>query len=373
MDDAGLMARALTLAKRGLYTAAPNPRVGCVIASNGQRLGEGWHRCTGEAHAETQALRQAGNLAQGASVYVTLEPCAHYHHTPPCCDALIAAGVSRVVVAVEDPNPLVAGRGMQTLRAAGIQVECGLLGEQARALNAGFFSRFERGRPWVRVKMASSLDGRIALTSGLSQWISNESSRRDAHFWRARSDALLSSATTVCADDPRLNVRLSAEDLGLDGLPVPQPLKVIADSQLKTSPHARVYAGNSVVACCRGHDAEAYESMGIDVWLMPADEHDKLLLPALLERLAEKQINEVQVEAGGQLFALLLQQGLCDELLLYVAPCLLGDQARPMAQLGLLNELDQARRLRFDEVCQLDGDLRLRCTAAMPSKTGSSH
>lgn len=363
MDDLRLMRRALTLAERGLYTAAPNPRVGCVIARDGQCVGEGWHRRTGEAHAETQALQHAGKLAQGASVYVTLEPCAHEQRTPPCCNALIAAGVSRVVVASEDSNPQVAGQGLQALRAAGIEVQCGLLSEQARALNAGFFSRFERGRPWVRVKLASSLDGRIALRSGASQWISNEKSRRDVQFWRARSNAVLSSAATVCTDNPQLNVRLSADDLDIGDMPVPQPLKVIVDSHLKTPPDAQVYAdNNSVVVCCAGHDANAHENRGNKMWVMPTDENAKVSLPALMTRLAEEQINEVQVEAGSRMFALLLQHHLCDELLLYMAPCLLGDQAQALVRLGRLDNLAQAQRLVFNQVRQLDDDLVLHCS-----------
>ena len=265
-----------------------------------------------------------------------------------------------MVVAAEDSNPQVAGKGLRALRAAGIQVECGLLSERARALNAGFFSRFERGRPWVRVKLASSIDGRIALRSGLSRWISGESSRRDAHFWRARSDVLLSSAATVCADNPRLNVRLSADELKIDDLPAPKPLKVVVDSRLKTSPQAQVYADNSVVACCEGYDAEAYRRNGVEVWFLPADERGKLSLPALLAHLADRQINEVQVEAGSHMFALLLQQRLCDELLLYMAPSLLGEQARPLVSLGSLVDLEHAPRLMLDHVCRLGDDLRLR-------------
>ena len=236
--DSQWMARALQLAERGLYTTSPNPRVGCLLVKDGQVIGEGWHERAGEPHAEVHALRAAGKSAYGATAYVTLEPCSHHGRTPPCADALIAAGISRVVIAVQDPNPKVAGKGIAQLRAAGIQVECGLMETSARELNVGFFSRMTRGLPWVRSKIAASLDGRTGLANGTSQWITGEAARRDAQHWRARSCAVLTGIGTVLADDPQLNVR------GGDAAAVVrQPLRVVLDSELRMAPAAKMMQG----------------------------------------------------------------------------------------------------------------------------------
>ena len=353
------MRRALELAQRGLFSTDPNPRVGCVLVRDGQVIAEGWHERAGGPHAEVQALRAAGAAANGASVYVTLEPCAHTGRTPPCTQALIGAQVRRVVFASADPNPLVNGAGAAALRAAGIEVSEGLLAEQARLLNPGFFKRMVSGLPWVRVKLAASLDGRTALASGESRWISGEAARADVQQFRARSSVVLTASGTVLSDDPALNVRLPEAQR--------QPMRVVLDTELRTSPSARVYAGaaaagGTVRVFTASRDAarrQAFERAGVSVDCVERAVGGGLALEPLLRRLAELQANEVWVEAGARLAGALLREGLADELIVYLAPVLLGAQARPLLQLPPIEALRTAPRLQFTECARIGADLRL--------------
>lgn len=351
--DAAWMARALQLAERGLHTTSPNPRVGCVLVKDGKHIGEGWHEHAGEPHAEVLALLAAGRTAKGATAYVTLEPCSHHGRTPPCADALIAAGVKRVVVALQDPNPLVAGRGITKLKAAGIAVECGLMEAAARELNVGFVSRMTRGTPWVRSKIAASLDGRTALANGVSKWITGEAARQDVQRWRARSCAVLTGIGTVLADDPQLNVR------GADV--VRQPLRVVLDTDLRISANAKILQGGNVLIYTASTDAEkqvALRERGADVAVMQQVEGG-LPLSAVLSDLARRGINEVLVEAGKSLNGALLKAGLVDELMLYLAPQLLGDAARGLANLGELTQLEQRVELAWQDVRHVGNDIRI--------------
>ncbi|MFC5582125.1 bifunctional diaminohydroxyphosphoribosylaminopyrimidine deaminase/5-amino-6-(5-phosphoribosylamino)uracil reductase RibD [Rhodanobacter terrae] len=353
------MAHALRLAERGLYTTQPNPRVGCVIAHGGEVVGTGFHQRTGEPHAEVYALREAGTRARGAAAYVTLEPCAHHGRTPPCARALIAAGVDRVVVAAEDPFPQVDGRGTASLRAAGIAVDVGLLREAARELNIGFFSRVERGRPFVRVKLAMSLDGHTALNNGESKWITGEAARADVQRWRARSSAILSGSGTVLADNPRLTVRWPEDEA------FAPPLRVILDRQLRTPAGSHVLDGSTptlvlhdTAASCADNRFERVERMVLNT------RNDALDLPAVLALLAGRGCNEVHVEAGPTLCGALFAAGLADELLLYIAPVLLGDSARPLLRLPALGDMAGRWQLRTVEQRMLGRDWRLRLRQA---------
>ncbi len=351
------MAQALRLAARGLYTTTPNPRVGCVIVQNGRVVGEGWHQRAGEAHAEIHALRAAGEAARGATVYVTLEPCSHHGRTPPCAEALIDAGVARVVAAMRDPNPQVAGRGIELLTLAGIRAEVGLLEEAARELNIGFVSRMTRGRPWVRVKTAASLDGKTALRNGQSQWITGEAARSDVQRWRARACAVLTGVGTVLADDPRMNVR---------GVDTPrQPLKVVLDSGLRTPPSARILQGGNILIVCQQAEPvrlAALLAAGASVLELPgpAGRPD---LERLMELLAQRGVNELHVEAGATLNGALLAAGLVDEWLAYFAPLTLGHHARGLFDLPALTDMGARHGWRLQEVRQVGGDLRLRLRA----------
>jgi diaminohydroxyphosphoribosylaminopyrimidine deaminase/5-amino-6-(5-phosphoribosylamino)uracil reductase len=352
-NDSIWMAQALRLAEQGLYSSSPNPRVGCVLVAGEKIVGSGWHQRAGEAHAEVHALREAGEAARGATAYVTLEPCSHHGRTPPCADALIAAGVARVVAAAADPNPQVAGAGSAKLRAAGIAVEIGLMEAAARDLNAGFFARMTRGTPWLRSKIAMSLDGRTALANGVSQWITGEAARRDVQHWRARSCAVLTGINTVLADDPQLNVR----EIGSER----QPLRVVLDSRLRLPPTARILEGGNVLIYTGTRDSKknaGLENSGASVCELP-DGNGQVDLPAMMRDLAQRGCNEVLVEAGSTLNGALLRAGLVDELLLYVAPQLLGDMARGIAQLGELTGLDQSIRLKWQDVRQVGDDLRV--------------
>ncbi len=408
--DHAHMARALRLAERGLYTTQPNPRVGCVIAHAESIVGEGWHERAGEPHAEVFALREAGVRARGATAYVTLEPCSHFGRTPPCADALIAAGISRVVAASDDPNPRVAGEGLRRLFGSGIAVETGLMREAARELNRGFFSRIERGRPWVRVKLAMSLDGRTALANGPSKWITGEAARADVQCWRARSSAILTGSGTVLADNPRLTVRnveghssanhstsahqsgdrlepLSPRERGWcegpaeparEGDPRPSPgpaghplpvgegqsnvppLRVVLDRELRMPRNSNVLDGSAPTLILHGADARVHDDRFARVELAGVPLHDGCLdLPAVLALLAERGINELQVEAGPTLCGALFAAGLVDELLLYVAPVLLGDAARPLVSLPALEAIADARRLRVVDRRSVGDDQRL--------------
>jgi diaminohydroxyphosphoribosylaminopyrimidine deaminase/5-amino-6-(5-phosphoribosylamino)uracil reductase len=393
--DHAMMARALRLAEHGLFTTQPNPRVGCVIARGGEILGEGWHRRAGESHAEVFALHAAGVRARGATAYVTLEPCSHHGRTPPCAEALVGAGVARVVFASGDPNPQVAGAGILRLRQAGVHVDGGLLREHARELNRGFFSRFERARPWVRVKLAMSLDGRTALGSGDSKWITGDPARADVQRWRARSSAILTGAGTARADDPRLTVRLPAlephslrewgrgegsEGSKRHGVAVPPrapsghslpegegnsfapPLRVVLDARLDAlHASAHLLDGSAPTLVLHAPDARVRDDRHgqVELAAVPGDASGRLDLEAVLRLLAARDVNELQVEAGPALCGALLERGLVDELLLYVAPVLLGDQARPLFALPPLDRMDSRWRLRTIEERRIGADLRL--------------
>jgi len=336
-----MMARALRLAERGAYTTRPNPMVGCVVVQGDEVVGEGFHQRAGEPHAEVIALQAAGRKAKGATVYVTLEPCAHTGRTGPCADALVKAKVGRVVAAMRDPFPQVDGAGFDKLKAAGIEVASGLMEAQARELNRGFLSRIVRGRPWVRVKLATSLDGRSALANGDSKWISGEASRADVQRWRARAGAIVTGAGTVLADDPSLTVRLG------DDTPFEPPLRVVLDPGLATVSRGKVREGDAPTLYV--HAPNTKLSRGITAQLaVVAVEKGRFDLLAVLHLLAERGINEVQVEAGATLAASFLEAGLVDELLLYVAPVVLGSGARPL--FDGLNIDSMGERLQMDVV-----------------------
>ena len=441
MNDHVFMGRALQLAALGLYTTDPNPRVGSVVVRGGEIVGEGAHWRAGEPHAEMHALRAAGDLARGSTVYITLEPCSHHGRTPPCADALVAAGVGRVVVAMQDPNPLVAGRGFERLRAAGIPVDTGVLEFEARALNPGFMRRMQNGRPWVRVKLASSLDGRTAMASGESKWITGPAARRDVQHWRARAGAILTGSGTVLADDPHLTVRLSPAELLADrgtdpaghpelrDMPIRQPLRVVVDSQLQIPRTARLFDGGPVLvltsaSCADSEKARDLRGLGAEVLAVPdgadsnvlgdirrriaeglavvepadsdalgdlqgrrsrglavagwaADqrrdpggwdtgmavvagvEESRLNLSAVLDRLGERGVTELHVEAGSGLAGALARWGLVDEWLFYLAPCLMGSGARPLLDWPLQHMAERAELDVF--ACDWVGDaLRLR-------------
>jgi diaminohydroxyphosphoribosylaminopyrimidine deaminase/5-amino-6-(5-phosphoribosylamino)uracil reductase len=356
------MQRALELAARGLATTDPNPRVGCVIAQGALMVAEGWHERAGEAHAEVVALRAAGAQAAGATVYVTLEPCTHHGRTAPCVEALVRARVARVVYAATDPNPQVNGRGAEALRRAGVAVEAGLLESEALELNRGFIKRMQQGRPWVRLKLAMSLDGRTALASGASRWISGEAAREDVQRWRARSSAILTGVGTVLADDPRLDVRAPEAA----GAQTRQPLRVLLDRRLRTPPAARLLGtGGEVLiftelaALADAARGAALGARGARIESLPAD-GERLALGAVLERLGELEVNELLVEAGPTLSGELVRQSLVDELLLYVAPKLLGDKARPLLELPALTGLSEARAFTLLDTQPFGDDLRLR-------------
>jgi len=352
-DDYRFMARALRLAAKGLYTTTPNPRVGCVIVRDGRVVAEGWHERAGEAHAEAIALEKAGRDASGATVYVTLEPCSHEGRTPPCADALVSAGAARVVVAMQDPNPLVAGAGLQRVRDAGIDVECGVLEKQARELNVGYVSRMTRGRPWMRVKIASGLDGKTALENGASQWITSPQARRDAHRWRARSCAIMTGIGTLTDDDPRLTVR--------DVETTRQPLRVVVDSRLRMPVDARIFEGGGLIVATASDDKSRIERLaerGAEILVLPNGQ-GKVDLGQLATELANRGINEVLVEAGINLHSALLRAGAVDELLLYFAPKLLGDRGRGMFDLGPLGELEEVLSLDVTEMRQIGPDMRM--------------
>ncbi len=360
-SDLSAMRFALTLAEQAIGLSEPNPRVGCIILdSSGQMLGCGHTQAAGQAHAEVMALRDAqakGHSVLGATAYVTLEPCAHHGRTPPCCDALIAAGLKRALMAVLDPNPLVAGQGQARLQAAGIATECGLLADEAQALNIGFFSRMQRGRPFVRLKIAASLDGRTALLNGASQWITAAAARADGHAWRKRAGAVLTGIGTVRDDDPRLDVRLVDTTT--------QPLRVVIDSRLETPADARLLAppGQVLIYCAvppdsRPEAAAALRAAGAELVCL-AGPQAKVDLLAVLADLGRRGINELHIEAGHKLNGSLLREGLVDELLVYLAPKLLG-QGREMAAFGPLESLADALQWRWLDCAVVGEDLRLR-------------
>jgi diaminohydroxyphosphoribosylaminopyrimidine deaminase/5-amino-6-(5-phosphoribosylamino)uracil reductase len=348
--DHAHMARALQLAARGLNTTTPNPRVGCVIVKDDRVVGEGWHERAGTPHAEIHALQAGGKAARGATVYVTLEPCSHHGRTPPCAEALINAGVGRVVAAMRDPNPLVAGGGIDMLTLAGVAAEVGLMEAEARVLNPGFISRMTRQRPWVRLKTASTLDGKTALANGASQWITGEAARADVQRLRARACAILTGSGTVLADNPRMNVR--DFDIGR------QPLRVVVDSALRTPADAAILP--ALIACHHAAPAAraALEQAGAEVIELPAADN-RVDLAALLTVLAQRGVNELHVEAGAVLNGALLAAGLVDEWVAYVAPMAVGDDARGLFAQPPLPSLADATRFTLADVRQLGGDLRL--------------
>ena len=354
------MSRALQLAQRGLYTTAPNPRVGCVVVRDGQTVGEGWHERAGEPHAEVMALRAAGEAARNATVYVSLEPCSHHGRTPPCADALVCAGVARVVAAMQDPNPKVAGGGLKRLRAAGIETLDGLLEAEAREINVGFVSRMQRGRPWLRVKTAASLDGRTALGNGASQWITGPHARRDGHRWRARSCAVMTGIGTLLADNPRLTVR--------DVETSRQPARIVVDRNLQLPPTARILEGGNVVVFAALEDRERIRLLaeaGAEVVVL-SDAAGKVDLARMLEELGRREMNEILVESGSRLNGALLRASLVDELVVYFAPHLLGGSARGMFDLGELTGLDQRLDLRVCDVRRIGQDLRIVARVVQP-------
>ncbi|MCL2893419.1 bifunctional diaminohydroxyphosphoribosylaminopyrimidine deaminase/5-amino-6-(5-phosphoribosylamino)uracil reductase RibD [Brenneria tiliae] len=362
-QDETYMARALELARRGRFTTAPNPNVGCVIVRDGEVVGEGYHFRAGEPHAEVHALRMAGERARGATAYVTLEPCSHHGRTPPCADALAAAGVSRVVVAMQDPNPQVAGRGLHRLQQAGVAVGHGLMMAEAEKLNRGFLKRMRTGFPYVQLKMAASLDGRTAMASGESQWITSAQARQDVQRFRAQSAAILSSGATVLADDPSLTVRWRELDADTQrnyaAADVRQPVRVIVDGRRRVTPQHRIIAQPGQTWLARTGSDERTWPETVEQLSLP--QHDGGIdLVALMMVLGKRQINSVWVEAGATLAGALLKAGVVDELIVYLAPKLLGDNARGLCVLPGLSRLSQAPEFEISDVRQVGPDLRLR-------------
>ena len=353
--DYAWMSQALHLAEHGIYTTSPNPRVGCVIVKHGRIVGEGWHECAGGPHAEVHALREAGTLARDAEAYITLEPCSHYGRTPPCTQALIEAGVRRVVIAMQDPNPRVNGEGIRQLRAAGIDVKSGLLSTEAQALNIGFVTRMQLGRPWVRMKIAASLDGKTALRNGQSQWITGKAARRDGHQWRARSCAILTGIGSILADDAQLNVRHVETTR--------QPVRVVLDTCLGLPLQAKILTGEGgqtwiFTTTTDPRKIQSLQQAGASVMVVP-EQAGKIDLHAVMTSLAELDINELLVEAGATLNGALVASGLVDEMILYLAPMLLGDLARGMLALGELTSLSDRIELQNLDWRQVGKDMRL--------------
>ncbi len=364
-DDLRHMARALKLAQRGLYTTDPNPRVGCVVVNDGEVVGEGFHARAGEAHAEVVAVEAAAGAARGATAYVTLEPCCHSGRTGPCTERLISAGVKTVVAAMRDPNPEVAGKGLAALRSAGVGVREGLMQVEAQKLNPGFISRMARGRPHLRLKLAASLDGRTALASGESRWITGEAARRDVQRLRARSSAILTGVGTVLADNPRLDVRENFASPETAGAEIRQPLRVVVDSRLNTPPDARIIPPPGSVLIATLDDttpaADALRSAGAEVVALPPA-GERVGLAPLLDYLAGRGVNELHAECGATLAGALLDAGLVDELVLYLAPLLLGAHGRPLAALQEIVGMEQRLELRLEETRVVGDDLRLTAT-----------
>jgi diaminohydroxyphosphoribosylaminopyrimidine deaminase/5-amino-6-(5-phosphoribosylamino)uracil reductase len=358
--DHTFMSRALHLAKKGIYTTAPNPNVGCVLVKEGEVVGEGWHEKAGEAHAEIHALKQAGKQAQGATAYVTLEPCCHQGKTPPCTDALIKAKVKRVVAAMIDPHLKVAGKGLEQLESAGIFVEKGLLEEQAKALNPGFIKRMQKRLPYVRCKLAMSLDGRTAMASGESKWITSAAAREDVQDLRARSNAILTGVGTVLADDPSMTVRL-------DGIDV-QPLRVVVDTNLSMQANARMLKeqGKTVLMTCSAdeHIAQALKDAGAEIHMMPYC-NTSVDLKSVLQQLSDMHINEVLLETGATLSGAMLQAGLIDELIIYMAPVLMGNNARGLFALPGLESMQDKIELDIIDQRMVGQDMRITLKVRM--------
>jgi diaminohydroxyphosphoribosylaminopyrimidine deaminase/5-amino-6-(5-phosphoribosylamino)uracil reductase len=352
--DHQYMSRALQLAKKGIYTTAPNPNVGCVLVKDGEVIGEGWHEKYGEAHAEINALKQAGKKAEGATAYVTLEPCCHQGKTPPCADALIKAKIKRVVAAMIDPHTKVAGKGLEQLESAGIFVERGLLEEQAKALNLGFIKRMQKRLPYVRCKLAMSLDGRTAMASGESKWITSAAAREDVQLLRAKSNAILTGVGTVLADDPSMTVRLD----GIDS----QPLRVVVDTHLSMSPNAKMLKekGKTILMTCSAaeHIAQALKSAGADIHMMPYC-NSNVDLKSVLQQLSDMHINDVLLETGATLSGAMLQAGLIDELIIYMAPVLMGNDARGLFSLPGMETMQDKIELEIIDQRIVGQDIRI--------------
>ncbi|KQN47396.1 5-amino-6-(5-phosphoribosylamino)uracil reductase [Serratia sp. Leaf50] len=372
-SDEYYMARAFELARKGRFTTTPNPNVGCVIVNNGEIVGEGFHVKAGGPHAEVHALRMAGERARGATAYVTLEPCSHHGRTPPCADALLAAGISRVVAAMQDPNPEVAGRGLYRLKQAGVEVSNGLMLSEAEAVNLGFLKRMRTGFPYIQLKMAASLDGRTAMASGESQWITSAAARQDVQRFRAESSAILSSSATVLADDPSLTVRWSelgdemqsqypalSSNASVSAEDVRQPLRVIVDSKNRVTPQHKLVQqpGETLLARLQADDKVWPDA--VQQLTVPATSDNRVDLVILMMQLAKRQVNSVWVEAGSELAGALLQAGLVDELIVYMAPKLLGQNGRALCVLPGLESLADAPNFEFSDIRQVGPDLRLR-------------
>ncbi|XXD10975.1 bifunctional diaminohydroxyphosphoribosylaminopyrimidine deaminase/5-amino-6-(5-phosphoribosylamino)uracil reductase RibD [Klebsiella sp. R445] len=367
MHDEMYMARALKLAQRGRFTTHPNPNVGCVIVKNGEIVGEGFHYRAGEPHAEVHALRMAGEQARGATAYVTLEPCSHHGRTPPCCEALIAAGVTRVVAAMQDPNPQVAGRGLYRLQQEGIDVSHGLMMNEAEALNKGFLKRMRTGFPYVQLKLGASLDGRTAMASGESQWITSPQARRDVQRLRAQSHAILTSSATVLADDPAMTVRWESLDSDTQALypqdNLRQPLRIVIDSHNRVTPQHRIVQqpGETLFARTQADDRAWPENVRT---LQVPEYNGHLDLVLLMMQLGKQQVNSIWVEAGPTLAGALLQAGVVDELIVYIAPKLLGNAARGLCALPGLEKLQDAPHFKFNEIRHVGPDVCLHLVNA---------
>jgi len=350
------MARALVLAKRGDYTTQPNPRVGCVLVKNNAIIAEGWHVRAGQGHAEVEALKQTDS-AGNATAYVTLEPCSHFGRTAPCAEALIKAGVERVVIAMQDPNPLVAGKGIALLEAAGIATRCGVLESEAREINKGFIQRMVNNKPYVVSKLAMSLDGRTAMASGESKWITSADARHDVQKLRASVGAILTGVDTVLADNPSMNVRL-------DGVDVEQPIRIILDSSLKTPVTAKILtlAGRSLILTC-SEDSEkiaALKQENAEIYTLAKNSQGRLDLSAVLQFLADQQVNDVLVEAGSTLNGALMEQGLIDECIVYMAPSLLGASGRGLFDMPQINKMAEKKQLEIQDMRKVGVDIRLQ-------------
>jgi len=366
--DAQMMSRAIQLAKRGLYTTHPNPRVGCVISQGSEIVGEGWHQRAGEGHAEVHALRHAGKATKGATAYVTLEPCSHFGKTPPCAEALVKAGVARVVAAMQDPNPLVAGNGLKRLQAAGIKTDVGLLQSEAEALNPGFIKRMQQGKPYLRIKLAMSLDGRTAMASGESKWITGGDSRADVHRLRARSDAILTGIGTVQADNPSMNVRLSESDLATlykndSAAILPPPLRVVLDSHFSIDPQAKMLTlpGKTLIigTAQQPEKVEILKNLDrVEIEVLE-QQQGRVDLNDVMHCLAQREINEVLLEAGPTLAGTALQAGIVDEIVLYVAPHIMGSDARGLFNLPGLDKMRDRIDLNIAEIRQVGQDFRI--------------
>ncbi len=352
--DLIFMTKVLQLAERGRFTTQPNPRVGCVLVKDGRIIGEGFHERAGQAHAEINALKNATEEVKGATAYVTLEPCSHHGRTPPCCDALIQAGIKRLVVAMMDPNPLVAGRGLARCKAAGIEVVCDILREDAEKLNRGFISRMTKNRPFVKSKIAMSLDGQTALANGESQWITSPQARADVHFFRAQSCAILTGIGTVLADNPSLNARVPFDCV--------QPIRVVLDSTLQMPLNSKMTTlnGRTLILTCSKNEQKQDElkQVGFEVYVLP-ELNGRLDLNAVMTFLAGQEINNLFVEAGATLNAALLEAGLVDEWLIYMASCVLGDKSRGAFALPQFQSMTEKKSLRWSDVRQIGADLRL--------------